>query len=1628
MDPNARVPLHTLRTAVQDLFNLYLGGPRSIKNDDAGRDFLTSNVRKRVTAMGKSRSPKDDQFAVDLMQLQNQFPDQEQLRTVAESILASLLANCGGHMVQADFLLFALHTLLRLNLLSWDTFLPLLLRAALTAESSCAQSGHLQSATVSSAVSVSVPASFTSTMALPQVSTPAPASPTSAIIGSPAYSAIDPTVNQSPVKGPDPSSSVTGPLNKGVGSSQGHKVAAWLRQLVCKVILSAVESTLRPVTCLDVLSQMVQWIHTCDAMELNVGEEGKLSKAKRLEMGSTAWLYSCLEVIRTMLDEKKCRLPFYVLLHDRTQLQVDRWPNDEVLFAFFLEIHRRRDKVALYMQMLDQHLHCPTFATQRMIALTYQGVMGEPLHGEDVATSLERGSIDWERALRCLRHSLRVIPSTDWWRRVLITAPRFSQQSTPVRQGYFVSSLPNFVFTAEMTCEAVIDRILELMQPATTEAIGITSSTISDGEAVRWEEWVSFADLFFFLVRTCYVDILEFIDMLATRFAKGEHQMVHSNHVTWLLAQVFRLDTVTEVINSDPRKVETTQKILSFHKEEHSTEQNGSQSSQSMLLDLVGSSQILRLWSMNRAMMEQLAGKHVPEHLQKGRLIDEWWKKVGKGEQALDFSNLDDNSKGMIWVLSLIISQPVCEAVMTWMKSNGFAEVLVSGNMGQGGDRLVVVNETQPLPMTLLSGLSLHLCTRLISQLEDLIFGGQMLPSIAMMETYARLLLIAPQTLFKYHLTGMMQKYQQMIGKSGVSISILELLNYRLIPLYRYHGKVKQLLYDVAKIIITMKGKRGEHRLFCLAENLCLNLIFSLREVMLFKRELKGATTEFSETLNRAMVINLAFTIKTRGIAEFEQQVLLPAAIDQILANSPHSWSEKTLRHFPPLLRDLVGARPGKRSQTIQGWQQTEPTMLHQCRQLLSPTLDPSQLINYVNRPFPHQHRQYICAAAWILMDKQPESINIGNLGRVLKELTPEEVTANVYAMVDVLLFHTQLHIQHGHAAQEILYRASTTLSLLVWTQELLPFDIVLLALADRDDDPFALRFVIWLLLDTQEFHQRVQNYCVARGQQEHWCNPGPFQRADSQQALGVYLTGKDRFPVYFDDMCARALPVIQLVIYRFIENDALETAERLLDEYSTLLAYHPFRFTFVRDTLAYFYGTLSSKFVIKLLLSLDLTKIPFSDAFLRDMPSSNSGHLFVSDYFSNLLVNLVNLVLPPLNSKVSSMIMEASGGSRAGGSKFQASVVPTAASSVPEIPKVFYQHKDPGTYPQLVLETVVIELLSLPHTPKQIVSTLVHIAVRVQPYAQSHPPLHGQTQPHSLAPSTGSSGHLQNVSCSNPRSPLVPTSPTATNVDPLSSSVNSATTLPGSSTVIAGHNVAVSSPLMIQACGLLLAQLPTLFHQALYTEAAQIFKECWWMTNANNGVLELDVAYGYSAWDPTWAVEDDTSNVLGNTIALLHAFASNLPFEWLEGIHSVITLQRPIVSVAQLRLAFRIIGPLLPRLVISKPVFTTTLALLFTILADVFGHQAHLSTSIDACEISDLVDFLHHAVMLEVQGSSGKPRPETLLLCSKGVDRLRADIQPLFRHLSLDTNVSVYAATHPKLVQRPPSPLLGIM
>ncbi|GKV11192.1 hypothetical protein SLEP1_g22465 [Rubroshorea leprosula] len=708
---------HPARAPIIDLFNLYLGRNSRQNPDDPARE-PPNKTQKRVLALNRELPPRNEQFLLDFQQLQGQFGEQDQVCAVTESVLISLVVQCCGHAPRAEFLIFALRSLHSIGYINWDTFLPSLLSSVSTAEMSVGQASQTMPSVCSTSLSQS--GMMPSSTVIPNSSnfqTSNPVSPLTSVhgIGSPAPSAIEPssTVTLSPVKASDISCNGQQPITR-INSSIRDNAVSSLRQLCCKIILTGLEFNLKPVTHAEIFYHMLNWLVNWDQRRQQGFDECD-GKSWRPDNALIEWLHSCLDVVWLLVEEDKCRVPFYELLRSGLQF-IEHIPDDEALFTLILEIHRRRDMMAMHMKMLDQHLHCPTFGTHRFLSqttpnvsveavanlryspITYPSVLGEPLHGEDLAVSIQRGGLDWERALRCIRHAIRSTPSPDWWKRVLLVAPCYRNPS----QG----PTPGAVFTSDMICEATIDRIVELLK-------------LINSDVNCWQEWLVFSDIFFFLMKSGCIDFVDFVDKLVSRLSEGDQQILRTNHLTWLLAQIIRVELVISALNTDPRKVETTRKILSFHREDRSSDPNNPQS---ILLDFISSCQNLRIWSLNTSTREYLNS----EQLQKGKQIDEWWRQVSKGDRSMDYMNMDDRSIGMFWVVSYTMAQPACETVMNWLVSAGVSELLPGSNL-QASERLAVMREVSPLPISLLSGFSMNVCLKLVYQMEESLFGGQVL-------------------------------------------------------------------------------------------------------------------------------------------------------------------------------------------------------------------------------------------------------------------------------------------------------------------------------------------------------------------------------------------------------------------------------------------------------------------------------------------------------------------------------------------------------------------------------------------------------------------------------------------------------------------------------------------------------------------------------------------------------------------------------------------------------------------------------------------------------------------------------------------------------------------------------------
>ncbi|KAL1183476.1 hypothetical protein V6Z11_A02G185000 [Gossypium hirsutum] len=114
---------------------------------------------------------------------------------------------------------------------------------------------------------------------------------------------------------------------------------------------------------------------------------------------------------------------------------------------------------------------------------------------------------------------------------------------------------------------------------------------------------------------------------------------------------------------------------------------------------------------------------------------------------------VSDEARKEFATLRRTFDEPACETVMNWLSSGGVTELLPEANV-QPNERFMVMREVSPLPISLLSGFSMNLYLKLVFQMEESLFAGQVVPSIAMVETYTRLLLIAPHSLFCSHFSA----------------------------------------------------------------------------------------------------------------------------------------------------------------------------------------------------------------------------------------------------------------------------------------------------------------------------------------------------------------------------------------------------------------------------------------------------------------------------------------------------------------------------------------------------------------------------------------------------------------------------------------------------------------------------------------------------------------------------------------------------------------------------------------------------------------------------------------------------------------------------------------------------------
>jgi mediator of RNA polymerase II transcription subunit 23 len=84
-----------------------------------------------------------------------------------------------------------------------------------------------------------------------------------------------------------------------------------LRQLCCKIILSALETNPKPLIHGVIFQHMIDWLVNWNQRPSGMEESIDSIRSWGLDTPLHEWMHLCLDVVWILVDEDKCQVPFY---------------------------------------------------------------------------------------------------------------------------------------------------------------------------------------------------------------------------------------------------------------------------------------------------------------------------------------------------------------------------------------------------------------------------------------------------------------------------------------------------------------------------------------------------------------------------------------------------------------------------------------------------------------------------------------------------------------------------------------------------------------------------------------------------------------------------------------------------------------------------------------------------------------------------------------------------------------------------------------------------------------------------------------------------------------------------------------------------------------------------------------------------------------------------------------------------------------------------------------------------------------------------------------------------------------------------------------------------------------------
>jgi mediator of RNA polymerase II transcription subunit 23 len=498
-----------------------------------------------------------------------------------------------------------------------------------------------------------------------------------------------------------------------------------------------------------------------------------------------------------------------------------------------------------------------------------------------------------------------------------------------------------------------------------------------------------------------------------------------------------------------------------------------------------------------------------------------------------------------------------------------------------------------PISMVVLDSLTVHskmsvihcIVNNLMKQAENKSTIPNVTPSIspALIETYSRLLVYTE--IESLGIKGFLSRLLPTVCKSNawsILYTLLEMFSYRLFHIQAHYRA--QLLTQLNTLSQNAHINVSSQLHLCF-ESTSLRLLtglgsaefqFQLTRFLTEPKNLASMVSDSSEELNRVLILTLSRSMIITGMENESTGSgnlgYLNDLLQVIMKNTPHNWSTHTKQSFPKVLVDFYA----NHSHPAEDKQQMKKLIEEEYRNWLSMANENDTIAYFSTTP------TFLCLLFKMILEN-------GEMNpiayKILERIGSRTFSLQLRKLCDFLLFEVSYTKQVSKLVDAI--------NDMIWKYNIFSIDRLVLCLALRTQEPTqenmptAQVFVIQLLLiKSSQFRDRVMKF-VEKNSPEYWklSNYNEKHLTFHKEFPEKFVPCDEHYSTFFGNVCLRFLPVLDIVIHRYLEMSGEKSLESILKTLAMLYKFHDRPITYLYNTLFYYENKLRDRPSLKRLL-----------------------------------------------------------------------------------------------------------------------------------------------------------------------------------------------------------------------------------------------------------------------------------------------------------------------------------------------------------------------------------------------------------------------------------------------------------